>query len=477
MNEEKTINKNIDEVNQEMQHPDYQDEIASIIKTTRSPKILKDKLSVYHESDIAKSLDILSRDDRVKLYHALDVLTLASILDYTDDLSKYFKEMSTKGQISILSNIESDTAAEYLDKLDENERKILIDLMDDESKKDIELISSFEDSQIGSRMTTDFIYIKEDVNIKSAMKEVIKQAADIDDIMTIYVIDEDETYSGAIDLKDLIRAREDQKLDDLIISSYPYIYAEEYIDDCIEDLKQYQEDSIPVLDSNNKIIGVITSSDLVEVVNEELTEDYAKLAGLINEEDLKEPLLDSIKKRLPWLIVLLLLGLVVSTVVSLFENVVMHIAILISFQSLILDMAGNVGTQSLAVTIRVLTGEDLEASEKMKFILKEVKVGFINGLILGVISFIFSSLYMILFKSQIAVNAFFISVCVSIALICSMSLASLAGTVIPMFFKKIDMDPAVVSGPLITTINDLVAVVTYYGMAWILLIKLLKIGG
>lgn len=472
MEEEKVINNN--EV-VEMQHPDYEKEIVDIIKTTRSPKILKEKLEEYHESDIANALELLDKDERIKLYHALGIETLSGVLEYTDDISKYFSEISTKGKIGILSNLEPDTAAEYLDKLDDSERKILIDLMDDESKRDIELISSFDDNQIGSKMTTDFIVVTENVTIKKAMKEVVSQASEIDNIMTLYVVDAEGTYTGAIDLKDLIRAREDDKLDDLIITAYPYVYAEENIDDCIEDLKQYQEDSIPVLDSSNKIIGVITSSDLAEVINEEFSEDYAKLAGLTNEEDLREPLVDSIKKRLPWLLALLGLGLFVSTVVGLFENVVIHVAILISFQSLILDMSGNAGTQSLAVTIRVLTGEDLEPKEKAKFILKEVKVGFINGLILGVIAFIFAGLYMYMFKSQTIHQSFTISFCIAVALILSMTLASLAGTIIPIFFKKINMDPAVVSGPLITTINDLVAVVTYYGLAWLLLIEILKI--
>ena len=471
MEEEKVLNEEV----VEMQHPDYEKEIINIIKTTRSPKVLKDKLSEYHESDIANALELLEKDERIKLYHALGIETLSSVLEYTDDISKYFSEISTKGKIGILSNLEPDTAAEYLDKLDDNERKILIDLMDDESKRDIELISSFDDKQIGSRMTTDFIVVSENATIKKAMKELVSQASDSDNIMTIYVIDEDETYVGAIDLKDLIRAREDDKLDDLIITAYPYVYAEEDIDDCIEDLKQYQEDSIPVLDSNNKIIGVITAADLAEVVNEEFSEDYAKLAGLTNEEDLKEPLLESIKKRLPWLFALLGLGLFVSTVVGMFEHVVVHVAMLISFQSLILDMSGNAGTQSLAVTIRVLTGEDLDPVERLKFILKEVRVGFINGLILGIISFIFAGLYMYIFKAQTLHQSFTISFCIAVALLLSMTLASFAGTIIPIFFKKINMDPAVVSGPLITTINDLVAVVTYYGLAWLLLIEILKI--
>ena len=461
----------------DLQHPDYQQEIVKIIKSKMSPKMLRDRLSEYHESDISKTLDLLTKEERAKLYHVLDIESLSAILEYvSDDIGKYFSEISTKQKIDILSNLEPDTASEYLMSLDESERKILVDLMDDESKKEILLLASFSDDEIGSKMSTDFIVIKDNISIKVAMKEMVKQAAEIDNIQTIYVVDaKDQTFCGAINLTDLIRAREESKLDDLIISSYPYVYAEESIEDCIEDLKQYNEDSIPVLDNNNKIIGVITSNDLVQVVNEELSEDYVKFAGLTNEEDLHEPLKDSISKRLPWLIILLFLGMIVSSVVGTFEIVVTIIPLLLCFQSLILDMAGNVGTQSLAVTIRVLMDETLSGKDKFMLVTKEARVGFINGLILAIVSFVFSGAYIVYVKHLGVNQSFLISFCISIALLLSMTLSSIMGTIIPMFFKKLNFDPAVVSGPLITTINDLVAVCTYYGMSYLLLVQVFQV--
>ena len=208
-------------------------------------------------------------------------------------------------------------------------------------------------------------------------------------------------------------------------------------------------------------------------MDDELGEDYAKLAGLSAEEDLREPLKKSIGKRLPWLIILLGLGLVVSSVVGAFEGVVAHLTLIISFQSLILDMAGNVGTQSLAVTIRVLMDEQLSGREKFGLVVKEARVGLANGLILGLMSFVFIGLYLLLLKSQPAALAFSVSMCTGAALILSILLSSITGTVVPLAFKKLNVDPAVASGPLITTLNDLVAVVTYYGLAWLLLINTL----
>ena len=206
-----------------------------------------------------------------------------------------------------------------------------------------------------------------------------------------------------------------------------------------------------------------------------MSEDYAKLAGLSAEEDLNESTNDSIKKRLPWLIILLFLGMVVSSVVGAFEGVVAILPVVICFQSLILDMAGNVGTQSLAVTIRVLMDENLSGADKLRLVTKEMKVGFCNGSLLGVMTFLVLGIYIALFKGYAVGTALLISGCVGISLLVAIIISSLVGTLVPLLFHKINIDPAVASGPLITTVNDLVAVVTYYGLAWLLLIEIFQI--
>ena len=266
-------------------------------------------------------------------------------------------------------------------------------------------------------------------------------------------------------------------LENLVVTSYPYVYAEESIDDCIEELKDYSEDSIPVLDNDNQLLGVITSASIIDLVDDEMGDDYAKLAGLTAEEDLKEPLKESMKKRMPWLIILLGLGMVVSSVVGVFEKVVTALPIIMCFQSLILDMAGNVGTQSLAVTIRVLMDESLTGKQKLELVWKEMRIGLCNGSLLGFLSFILIGLYIYLFKGKTLLFSYAVSGCIGAALLLAMLISSAVGTCIPLFFKKINIDPAVASGPLITTINDLVAVITYYGLSWLFLLEILQLAG
>ena len=458
-----------------VQHPDYKAEVIEILRSNLAPKLKQEKLSTYHENDIAAALDLLNRDERGRLYRILDIDTLASVLEYSENMNSYINELSIKTRVKVLLLFEPSVTVDYLRQLEKNERTILLDLMDEDTKREIFLLSSFDEDEIGSRMSTNYIAIQADTNIRQAMHSLIEQAAENDNISTLYVVDDENTYLGAIDLKELIIARKDVDLASITMTSYPYVYANEQIEDCISRLVDYSEDSIPVLDSDNKLQGVLISQDITELVDEELGDDYAKLAGLSSEEDLNEPLKESIKKRLPWLIILLGLGLIVSSVVGIFEGVIASLPLIIAFQSLVLDMAGNVGTQSLAVTIRVLMDENINGRQQARLIGKEARVGLVNGLILGILSFLFIGLFLAVIKGQPLLLSFSVSFCTGAALLAAMLLSSLSGTIVPLVFKKLHVDPAVASGPLITTINDLVAVVSYYGLAWILLIHILHL--
>lgn len=467
---------NTEEDDGEITKRDYQKELVDIIRSNASPKKIKEKVLDYHENDIAAVLELLTAEERQKLYRMLDTELLADVFDYLeDDAAIYFQELNARKKVDVISWMETDTAISVLKALERGERSMLIDLMDDEAKHDIAIITAFDEDEIGSRMTTNFIVITTGLTVKEAMHQLVKQAEDNDNISTIYVTDEQREFYGAIDLKDLIIARENSDINDIIMTSYPYLYANEAIESCIERLKDYSEDSIPVLNNENKILGVITSQDFVKVVDDEMGEDYARLAGLAAEEELNESLKDSVSKRLPWLMILLALGMFVSSVVGLFESVVAELTIVISFQSLILGMAGNVGTQSLAVTIRVLMDEELDAKKKLGLVFKEARIGFCNGLILGSIAFMFIGLYISVLRHNPVGFSFAISGCIGAALLLAMIVSSLSGTLVPLFFKKIGVDPAVASGPLITTLNDLCAVITYYGLTWILLINMLHI--
>ena len=460
----------------ESERIDYEKEVIEIIRSDESPAVKKELLDNYHENDIAAVLSDLDSTQRKALYNLLGLEKVSEIFAYLDDPEMFVEELDDEVVADILENMEADDAVDILEELEDEKSEALINLMEGEAREDIDLIQSYDDDEIGSKMTTNFVTLKVGLTIRQAMKSLISQAEDNDNISTLYVLNEDETFYGAIELTDLICARDYVDLETIIITSYPYVYANESITDVIEELKDYSEDSIPVLDNDKHILGVITSQDLTEMVEDEMGEDYAKLAGLSEEEDLEEPLLESLKKRTPWLIVLLFLGMIVATVTGTFEGVIAGIPTIVFFQSVILGMSGNVGTQTLAVTIRVLMDEELTLPQQIGFVFKEMKIGFCNGLILGIIAFGVTGMYIHFVKDFGFGYAFAMSGCIGCALWIAMIISSFVGAMIPIVFTKLKVDPAVASGPLISTMNDLVAVITYYGMAALLLINIMHMG-
>ena len=452
-------------------------ELDALIRSRRAMAELRQELESYHDSFLADALTRLSPAGRQRLYRILGQQRMSDVFAHLENVEDYIGELDDERAADVIQGMDADDAVDVLEELDEDRRARLMELMDADAAEDIQLIDSYDDDCIGSCMTTNYVAIARTLTIKQAMRTLVRQAADNDNISVLYVLEEDGTFYGAISLKDLIIARKDVCLEELVVTAYPFVYAAQSVESCIEQLKDYSEDSIPVLGEDRRLLGVITAQDLVEVVDDALGEDYARLAGLTAEEDLEEPLAMSVRKRLPWLIVLLFLGLGVSTVVGAFESVVSSLTLIVCFQSLILSMAGNVGTQSLAVTIRVLMDENLTPRQIVSLVWKELRVGFCNGMLMGALSVLCIGAYIWLLKGNDAAFSFAVSGCIGLAMLLAMTVSSLTGTVIPLLFKKLRVDPAVASGPLITTFNDLVAVVVYYGMAWLLLIRALPFAG
>ncbi len=449
-------------------------EIIDLIRNSTDDDALRLALEDYHDKDLAEALEELSAEERKKLYHVIGPERTGEVFSFVkDDVDTYINEISINEAAKIVEEMDTDDAVDLLEQVDDTIEEKLLEKMDDKVEEEIRLIQSYDDDELGSLMTTNFIKLNILYTVKQAMRELIKQSEDNDNIDTLYVVDNNGLFCGVVDLRDLIKARESDKFTELVITSFPVLYDHEKITDCLDEIREYSENSLPVLDQEQHLLGVITSTDIIETVDEEISDDYAKLGGLSSQEDLDEPLLQSMKKRLPWLAALLVLGIGVSAVVGIFEGVVKEIAIIVCFQSLVLDMAGNVGTQSLAVTIRVLMDEEVSTKDKIRLILKEMRVGFSNGLLLGLASFVFIGLYIFIFKKYPALFSFAVSACVGIALLVAMLVSSFVGTTVPIIFDKLHIDPAVASGPFITTINDLIAVISYYGLAWILLLNVL----
>ena len=375
----------------------YVEELIEIIRAGLSREELVDWLFDYHDNDIADALELLTPEERKRLYSALGAERVAEIFAYLDDDDVYLKKLSLKQQAKVISEMDSDDAVDILEEVDDDTKCKILGMLDKETSEDVQLLLSYDEDEIGSYMTTNFILIHNDLTVREAMRELVKQAGENDNISTIYVVDWAEQYYGAIELQDLIIAREHTELEDLINRSYPYVMDHEKISECIEKIKDYAEDSIPVLLEDRSIGGIITTQDIVEIVDDEMGGDYAKLAGLIAEEDLNETTRESIRKRLPWLVILTVMAL------------------------------------------------------------------------------LFLGAYIHLFKGFSLGYSMMISACVGVSLVGAMVVSGLVGTLTPIFFKKVGVDPAVASGPLITTINDLVTIVVYYGLVAVVLIDIIHL--
>ncbi len=463
-----------DKMDFSFQERDYSAQILGIIRGSGNDDEIKAQLQEYHENDIASVFEELTPEERERLLEILGSEIMSDVVSFLDDAGEYLSEIDADDAAEIIEQMDADDALEALEELDEETRSEIFELIeDDEIKEEIELINSYEDNEFGSRMSTNFIAVKRDQTIKETMKTLVREAAENDNIYTIFVVNEDDSFYGVIDLKDLIVARSNVELETLIYNNFPFVYDKDSISDNIEHLRGYSENMIPVLSSeNNALLGVITSTDIIELVDEEISDDYAKLAAMTSEQEPDESLFESMKKRVPWLIALLFMGLVVSAVVGVFEGVVDALPMIVSFQSLILGMAGNVGTQSLAVTVRALgNSEDNSLKNQFFTILKEIRVALLNGLVLGTISFVIVSAYLFVFASYDATFVFSAAGCVGLAMCFAMAISGLTGAAVPICLYRFGVDPAVASGPLITTINDLVAVLSYYGLAWALLLN------
>lgn len=448
------------------------EELLALLKSDLTAETLREKLDDYHENDVAQVIPLLTEEERKQLYLKLDDDYLSEIFSYLDDPEPYIEEMTADKAADIIESMAADDAVDVLDELEEDKKNEIIGLMDEDSANDVKLITGYDDDCIGSRMTTDYVSIKNDYNIKTAMKSLVEQAAENDNISTIYVTDENNVFYGAVSLNKLFIARSDTPLDDIVTTSFPYLYADDKIVDALPRIKEYEEESLPVLDADNRLIGVLTSADVVEAVDDEISEDYAKLAGLSEEDDLSERVFGSVKKRLPWLAALLVLSFIVSSVLKVFDGVMAALPILVFFQTMVLDMSGNASTQSLGVTIRRLTDPDITAADKRRAFFSELSISFFDALILATIAFGLTTAYMLIFKHQPVGQAMPVAACIAAAMAISMTVSGILGTAIPMFFKKTGIDPAAASGPLITTMNDLLSAVTYYGLAALLLLTI-----
>jgi magnesium transporter len=398
------------------------------------------------------------KEHRMLIYTYLSPEEMALVIENIDleDIKPIFTEMDPRFASQILGEMATDDAVDLLQTLNKTEVASFLTIMDKEAANEIKELLHYEEKTAGSIMTTQFVSVDINMRVKEAMVHLRKVAPDAETIYYVYVLDEDKKLVGVISLRDIIIAHDDTFIKDIMSDRIVYVEAAEDQENVARTMRDYDLLALPVVDFQNHLLGIITVDDIMDVMIEEASEDYSRLAGVSDMEKPDMNPLQAAKTRLPWLIILLFLGMFTASLIGKFEATLEKVAVLAIFIPLIAGMAGNTGTQALAVAVRSIALGENEKDSKWKLLLREAGTGVITGSICGIVI----TLIIYLWK-----GSFYLGLLVGLSIMFTLIVATIAGALIPLFMHKMNIDPAVASGPFITTINDIISILIYLGMA------------
>ncbi|MDQ0230628.1 magnesium transporter [Metabacillus malikii] len=413
-----------------------------------------------HPYDQAKFFTKLEEEARFTVYSYLSPEEMAAIFENIeveeDQYETYLSEMDPTFAAQMLSHMYADDAVDVLNELNKDQVASYLTIMDDDAAEEIRELLHYEEYTAGSIMTTEYIAIHANQTIHSAMQILKNEAPNAETIYYIYVIDEDKKLVGVISLRDLIINEPDLMISEVMNERVYSVSVGEDQEEVARKMKDYNFLALPVIDFKGHLLGIITVDDIVDVIDEEASDDYSKLAGVSDVDSNDRGPFSAAKKRLPWLIILLFLGMFTASLIGRFEATLDKVAILAVFIPLIAGMAGNTGTQALAVVVRRIAVGDPKEHSSLKMLMKEAGTGLITGTICGIVV----TLIIFVWKGN-----FILGLLVGISILATLTVATIAGAFIPLVMHRLKVDPAVASGPFITTINDIISILIYFGMA------------
>ena len=423
---------------------------------SQDKKILKEFLQDVHAHDLAELFIDLSDLEKEIVYQHLSKEKLAELVSYleVDDALEVFSTFNLNEQKELVEMMEPDDAADIILELDKEDKEELLEQLGEDSE--VKELMSYSEDETGSAMTNLFLVLEPEMDVKQATKKVIREATEVESINTIFVTDEHGIYLGAISLKDLLKSKTPCAVKELI-EEYPVSYDRDPINKTISSIRNYGIYEMPVINENQELLGMITLDDALDIYQEEAQEDFEKLAALPETEEDMSPIKTALH-RIPWLLILLAISFPIALVTRKFEHVLATVAILIVFQPLILDSAGNVATQTLAATLQMLSNHE---KGLFKNAIKEILTGILNGFVIGVIAFLMTNLFALV-NTSLTTDPLLISLVVGFSLWLAVMIAPMIAIFIPMTLYLFKIDPAVASGPFITTLIDVSALFIYF---------------
>jgi magnesium transporter len=415
-----------------------------------------------HFADIAEVLEELDFEDAIFIIKLLESEKTSEILTELDEniREKILENLSAKEIAEEVEEMDSDDAADIIGELsEERQERVINAIQDDELAADIKELLSYKDDSAGSLMAKELVKVYETWTVAGCMRRIRGQAKDVTRVHSIYVVDKEDKLVGRLSLKDLIIAKSDHKIADISKSKVDAVNVNEDDEEVAKIMIKYDLEAIPVVDDNNVLVGRITIDDIVDVLKEEAERDYQMAAGLTQDVDSDDRILDLTKARLPWLFLGLLGGVGAFIIMEGFQGVFTRYATLFFFTPLIAAMAGNVGVQSSAIIVQGLANDDVKGSIKSR-LFKEMLLAALNGVILALFLFLFVWVY----EGKIDV-----ALAISVSLVVVIIIAGLIGTFVPLFLNKRGIDPAIATGPFITTSNDIFGILIYFLIAKLIL--------
>lgn len=423
-------------------------------------KTFRDEYLMLHPYDRAVFYEKVTENNRKMMYFFLSPKELAEIFETSeideDEYKQFLQEMDTTYAADMIAHMFVDNAVDVLKELDKAQTASYLTLMNKEAAAQIKSLLHYEEYTAGSIMTTEYVSIPQFSTVRSAMTILRNEAPSAETIYYVFVVDEDNRLTGVVSLRDLIITDEDTLIQSIMNERVVSVLVSDDQEDVARTTQDYNLLAVPVVDFKQHMLGIITVDDIIDVMDEEASDDYSKLAAVSNMDTFDKTSFDAAKKRIPWLIILLVLGMLTANLIDLFTDTISQVALLAAFIPLIAGTAGNSGTQALAVAVRGIATRDIEDESKVRLLMREAGTGLITGLVCSI--FVVGLIF--IWKQE-----FIIALLVGAAILVSIFVATISGSFIPLFMHRMKVDPAVASGPFITTLNDVISIIIYLGLA------------
>jgi magnesium transporter len=441
---------------------DFITQIEQYVSENREVE-LQALLADIHYADIAEIMGELDDADSIYIFHILDSEKTAEILLELDEevREKILRGLSPKEIAEELDELSTDDAADIISELPESRQgEVISELLDVEHAKDIVDLLRYDENTAGGLMGKELVKVNENWTVLTCVKEMRIQAENIQRVHSIYVVDDDNRLKGRLSLKDLLTTSTKTHISEVYIPKVDYVKVTTPDVEVARIMQKYDLEAIPVVDEMGRLVGRITIDDIVDVIKEEADKDYQLAAGISQDVEADDSILDLTKARLPWLVLALLGGFISVKLLNSFSGAMQFHKELFFFTPLIAAMAGNVGVQSSAIIVQGLANNSISGSLWNRLI-KEVMLSLLNGAILAII---------LIAGSHILLGVSYeVGLTVSVSLVSVIIIASLIGTFIPILLNKFGIDPALATGPFITTSNDICGILIYFSIAKLIL--------